>query len=228
MRSFRAAKLSGLLLAALVASSCSDPETKKVQHVQRGDQYAAEKRDEFAVVEYASAVKLDPKFGEARFKLAQTYERMSNLRAAFPEYIRAADALPDNREAQIKATGCCCWPGGSRTPRRARRRCSRRTRKMSRRSSCTPMRWRRCDDPAGALAQIEEALKVNPESSQAFMNLGVVRMQSGQAKEAEAAFRRAVAWIRPPLEARLGARELSVDGRTRAGSGGRHQGGACQ
>ena len=84
--------LGGLFLAALLATSCSNPETAKRRHVERGDQYAAEKRDEFAAVEYASAVKLDPKFGAARFKLAETYERLNNLRAAFAEYIRAADA----------------------------------------------------------------------------------------------------------------------------------------
>src|SRR5687767_1505146 len=92
------------LLALLVVSACSNPETQKRRHLEQGDKYAAEKRDDFAVIEYASAVKLDPKFGEARLKLAETHERMNNLRAAFPEYIRAADALPDHRDAQIKAT----------------------------------------------------------------------------------------------------------------------------
>ena len=47
-------------------------------------------------------------------------------------------------------------------------------------------------DPAGAIAQIEEALKISPDSSKAYVNLGVVRMQSGEAKAAEAAFRRAI------------------------------------
>src|SRR5687767_1065193 len=93
-----------LLLAALTAASCTDADTQKRRHLERGDQYAAEKRDDFAVVEYASAVQLDPKFGEARLKLAETHERMNNVRAAFPEYIRAADALPDNRDVQLKAT----------------------------------------------------------------------------------------------------------------------------
>src|SRR5688500_1299627 len=93
-----------LLLTSLVLSSCSNPEQDKLRHVEKGDQYVAEKRDQFAVVEYASAVKIDPKFGEARLKLAETYERMGNVRAAFPEYVRAADALPDNRELQLKAT----------------------------------------------------------------------------------------------------------------------------
>ena len=104
MRNAWIRRLGVLVLAALLLSSCSNPEKEKVQHLPRGDQYAAEKRDEFAVVEYASAVKIDPKFGEARLKLAQTYERLNNLRAAFPEYIRAADALPDDRDAQMKAT----------------------------------------------------------------------------------------------------------------------------
>src|SRR4051794_25082851 len=104
MKHLQTRALGALFLSVLLASSCSNPEKDKVRHVQRGDNYATEKRDEFAVVEYASAVKIDPKFGEARFKLAQTYERLGNLQAAAPEYIRAADALPDNRDAQLKAT----------------------------------------------------------------------------------------------------------------------------
>ena len=84
MRNARSRSFAVLVLAALLASSCSNPEQEKVRHVERGDQYAAEKRDEFAVVEYASAVKIDPKFGEARFKLAQAYERLGNMRAACP------------------------------------------------------------------------------------------------------------------------------------------------
>src|SRR5262245_4719050 len=103
MSNVRIRHLGALFLAVLITSSCSNPETEKVRHVERGDKYVAEKRDEFAVVEYASAVKIDPKFGTARLKLAETYERLHNPSAA-AEYIRAADALPDDRNAQTKAT----------------------------------------------------------------------------------------------------------------------------
>lgn len=84
MSNARIRHVGTLFLAALMASSCSNPETEKIRHLERGNQYAAEKRDQFAVVEYASAVKIDPKFGEARFKLAETYERLNNPSAAFP------------------------------------------------------------------------------------------------------------------------------------------------
>jgi len=196
-------RLGPAVLGALLISSCSNPDTEKVRHLERGNQYAAEKRDEFAIVEYANAVKLDPKFGEARFKLAQTYERMNNLRAAFPEYVRAADALPDDRAAQIKATQVLLLS------RRFEDAKARTTALLARNPKDLETLLLRADamaalrDPAGAIAEIEEALTVSPESSRAFANLGAVRMQSGEVKEAEAAFRQAIALDSSSVDAKL-------------------------
>ena len=195
--------LGALIAAALIASSCTDPQTQKVRHLERGDQYAAEKRDEFAVVEYASAVKIDPKYGEARLKLAEAYERLDNLRAAFPEYIRAADALPDDRKAQIKATQVLLL---SRRFEDAKARAAVLLEKNPKDVEALLLHanaMAALRDPAGAVAEIEEALEVNPNSSPAFVNLGAVRMQSGQAKEAEAAFRKAVELEPSSVDARL-------------------------
>src|SRR5687768_7188022 len=99
-----AGRASTLIALALLLAGCSSPEEQKQRHFEQGNTYVAEKRDDFAVIEYANAVRIDPKFGEARLKLAETYERMGNLQAAFPEFVRAADALPDNRDVQLKAT----------------------------------------------------------------------------------------------------------------------------
>jgi tetratricopeptide (TPR) repeat protein len=196
--------LSGLFVAVLLTSSCSDPQTQKLQHVARGDQYVAEKRDDFAVIEYASAVKIDPKFGEARFKLAQAYERMNNLPAAGAEYIRAADALPDDRTAQLKAIQVLLSAARFDDAKaRAAALLAKNPKDVDvlllHANAMMSLR-----DPAGALAQIEEALKVDPQSSVALARLGVVRQQSGQAKEAEAAFRRAVALDPSSADAKLG------------------------
>ena len=195
--------LAGLLLGVLLLSSCSDPDTEKVRHLERGNQYAAEKRDKFAVIEYSSAVKLDPKFGEARFKLAQTYERMNNLRAAFPEYVRAADSLPDHREAQIKATQMLLLAGRFEDAKARAAALLAKDPKNVEALLLHANAMAALRDPAGAIAQIEEALKVSPDSSQAFVNLGAVRMQAGAAKEAEAAFRQAVALEPSSVDARL-------------------------
>src|SRR5688500_20187214 len=79
------ARACRFVAAALLLTACSSPEEQKRRHFEQGNAYVAEKRDDFAVIEYANAVRIDPKFGEARLKLAETYERMNNIRAAFPE-----------------------------------------------------------------------------------------------------------------------------------------------
>ena len=191
------------LLTSLALSSCSNPETQKLRHLERGDQYAAEKRDDFAVIEYASAVELDPKFGEARLKLAETHERMNNLRAAYPEFIRAADALPDNRDAQLKATRILLMAGRFED---AKARVAVLLEKNPKDVDAMLLRANAMAglrDPAGAIAEIEEALKINPESSQAFVNLGAFRMQIGEAKLAEAAYRQAIALEPTAADAKL-------------------------
>src|SRR5688572_4879629 len=203
MRNARLRSACALLLAGLVLSSCSNPETQKMRHMEQGDKYAAEKRDDFAVIEYASAVKLDPKFGEARLKLAETHERMKNIRAAFPEYVRAADALPDHREAQIKATQVLLMMGRFDDAKaRAAALLAKNPKDVEalllHANAMTALR-----DPAGAVVEIEEALKINPDSSNALVGLGAVRMQSGDAKQAEAAFRQAIAVDPKSVDAKL-------------------------
>ena len=181
-----------LIALALWPLACSNPAVEKQRHFERGNQYAAEKRDEFAVIEYANAVRIDPKFGEARLKLAETYERMQNARAAFAELIRAADALPDNRDVQLKATRLLLFGGRFEDAKaRAAALLNKNPQDVDAllllASAMTALK-----DPEGAIAEIDEAMKLLPNDSRALVNLGAVRMHSGDAKEAEAAFRKAV------------------------------------
>lgn len=214
MRSVRIPGIGALFVVALGVTSCSSPDSEKVRHLERGDQYAAEKRDEFAAVEYARAVQLDERFGEARYKLAQTYERMNNLAAAFPEYVRAADALPGNRDAQIKATQVLLV---SRRFEDANARVTALIEKDPKDIEALLLRANAIaglQDASGAISQIEEALAVSPGDSRAFLSLGSVRMQTGQVKEAEAAFRQALTLDPASIQARLAfANFLSTIGR---------------
>ena len=86
--------LSTLLFATLVAGGCSsDPETAKRAFVKSGDQYVADKKYSEAIIQYRNAIQKDPKFGEARQKLADAYVQTGDLQNAGREYLRAADLL---------------------------------------------------------------------------------------------------------------------------------------
>src|SRR5262249_3911173 len=48
------------------------------------------------------------------------------------------------------------------------------------------------NEPTAAIAEIEEALKIQPGDSATFANVGTIRMRTGDAGEDEAAFRKAI------------------------------------
>jgi len=192
-----------LICLALLLASCRSPEAQKKKHFDQGNKYAAEKRDDFAVIEYANAVRIDPKFGDARLKLAETLERMGNVQAAFPEFIRAADALPNNRDVQLKATRFLLM---GRRFEDAKARAAALLKKNPNDVdalllSANAMASLR--DPEGATKEIQEALKVQPDDSRAFVSLGAIQMTTGAKKEAEDAFRRAITLKPSSVEAHL-------------------------
>lgn len=181
-----------LVVLALVLTACSSPEEQKQRHFEQGNAYVAEKRDEFAVIEYANAVRIDPKFGEARLKLAETYERMGNIQAAFPEFIRAADALPNNRDVQIKATELFVL---AQRFDDAKARATALLQKNPQDVDAMLLRasaMAELKDLEGALKEIEDALAIQPDEERAYLTLADVQVRGGQRQEAEASFRRAI------------------------------------
>src|SRR5690606_23821655 len=100
----RAPALTAAILAATLLGACStDPEYAKREYLESGNRYAAEGKYREAVVQYRNAIQQDPRFGEARYKLADAYAQLGDLQGAYREYVRAADLMPDNVEAQVKA-----------------------------------------------------------------------------------------------------------------------------
>ena len=94
----------GLLLVALalLASGCSSPEAQKQRHFDQGNKYSAEKRDDFAVIEYANAVRIDPKFGEAHNNLAVIY-MMSGKKTEAENAVKMAEKAGFKVNPQLKA-----------------------------------------------------------------------------------------------------------------------------
>src|SRR5262245_12043306 len=167
------------IAAPVLLLGCSSPQGQKQRHFERGNQYVADKRDDFAVIEYANAVRIDPKFGEARLRLAETYERMNNFRAAFPEFVRAADALPDDRNAQIKATQILLI---GRRFEDAKARAARLLAKDPKDIEALLLHANAVaalKDADGAIAEIEDALKIDPGNSRTLINLGAIQSASG-------------------------------------------------
>src|SRR3954449_10662167 len=91
-----ARSLCGLIaLAAVSAAACSgDPHAAMLKFAKSGDAFATAGKLPEAIIEYRNAVQQEPRAGDVRVKLAETYIRQGDLAKAIEEYVRAADALP--------------------------------------------------------------------------------------------------------------------------------------
>src|ERR1700733_3415289 len=93
-----------LIFGCSAMGACrKQPDIAKREYVRSGDRYAAQKQYQEAVIQYRNAVQLDPMFGDARLKLAETYEQLGDVGNASGEYVRAADLLSSNADVQVKA-----------------------------------------------------------------------------------------------------------------------------
>ena len=76
-----------LLTAALTSAGCS--KTAK-EYYDAGDRYVEAGKLREASIEYRNAIAQDPRFGDARYKLARTYLKLEEPGRALPELVRAA------------------------------------------------------------------------------------------------------------------------------------------
>lgn len=202
-RSF-CSRLAAVLTFAVLVSGCqTDPEAQKQKYLRNGDRLAAEKNFQAAIVEYRNAIRLDDRFGLARYKLGRAYGQVQNWQRARAEFVRAADLLPDDIDAQLAAALALLQSGefeDARTRAEAALTLDANSgdAHLVRGAAAAGMR-----DFDAAIKAFEEGLVVDPNRTELHVTLGNVRSIQGNAGEAEASFRRAVAVNPQSVSARL-------------------------
>jgi len=194
--------IAGLVWSVALAA-CSNSEQAKKEHFENANRFMAQDKYQEAIVEYRNALKEDPKFGEARLKLAAAYQQVGNVNQAFREYVRAADLLPQNNDAQVKAAGFLIAAGQFEDARtRIQPVIDRDPTNVDAQlilgNALVGMK-----DLDGAVKEIEEAIKLEPGRGLTYSNLAAVKMQQGQQAEAKAAFLKAVEVDPKSIQARL-------------------------
>jgi tetratricopeptide (TPR) repeat protein len=124
---------------------------------------AAGKYEE-AVVEYRNARKLDPGSGEARVKLAEAFMQVANFGSALGEFVRAADLLPDNLPLQLRTGNLLLLAGRFDDAKaRAEKVLAKDAGNVSAQIIIANA-LAGLKDLDGAVAQIEEALRIAPDA----------------------------------------------------------------
>jgi tetratricopeptide (TPR) repeat protein len=183
---------SGIVVLALCAAACSNPEAEKQQAFESGNRYFDEKKYNDAILEYRNAIRIDPRFGEARKKLAEAYGYSGNPQAAFAEQIRAADLLPGDVEAQIKASAYLLLARQFEDAKTRAQRALALDPKNTQGLLILGNALAGLRDIDGAIAQVEQAIAIDPTNAGSYANLAGLRLAEGDRDEARVAYNKAV------------------------------------
>jgi len=198
-----------LLVVLVPLAACSrDPEAKKRSYLASGDRYVEQKKDREAVVEYRKAIQLDPRFGEARYKLAGTYERLGDPGNAYREFVRAADLLPDKDDVQLKAGQYQLIAGQYDQAKRIAEALLKKDPKNVSAKLVEANAMAGSKDLTGAIAELETAVEIDPRRISTYLNLAVFKAVNGEPAQAEAVLRNAIAMEPGSADARMGLANL--------------------
>jgi tetratricopeptide (TPR) repeat protein len=182
-----------MVVAMCVAvAGCGDPETRRKKYMASGDEYMKQGDFAAAIIQYSNAVANVPKYGEGHLKLAEAYLANNQIKAAFPEFVRASDLLPDDIPTQLK-TGHLLIKAGRFNDAKARARAV----LLKDQSNVDALLLlgnalagvRNVDE---AVNVIERAVGVDPERAGTYTNLAVLELAQGDRQQAEVAFKRAI------------------------------------
>jgi putative PEP-CTERM system TPR-repeat lipoprotein len=194
-----------ILLAVAVSVSCSrDPEVAKREYVASGDRFRQENKIKEAIVQYRNAIKQDPRFGEARFKLAEAYVEDGDWRRASREYIRAADLMPKDVTAQIKAGRVLLFARQFQDAATRAHAALALDRRNVEAQVLLGNALAGLKDVEGAVEEIREAINLDPANALGYVSLGALEHAAGRGREAQAAFEKAIEADSRSVPAHLG------------------------
>lgn len=89
------------LLVGVIASCSRDPNVRKQKYYNVAMRYFNKGKYREASLELRNAVKIDPRFSDAHYQLAQCYLKLGFTGQAYAELLKAIDAEPHHWKAQI-------------------------------------------------------------------------------------------------------------------------------
>ena len=169
-----------------------DPKATAQEHLAKGNQQLERKAYPEAIIEYRRAIQADPRLGHARLQLATAYAATGDGVNALREYVRAADLLPEDRDAQQKAGTFMLLAGQYQDAQGLAQRMLQRNPNDLTGHILLANALAGLKDTDGAVASFEKALALDPGRANTYSELGSIQMASGNREAAEKAFRKAL------------------------------------
>jgi len=190
-----------MLTALALSAGCS--KTNPDELFAKGNALFEKQRWAEAVMQYRMAVQADPRRGDIRGKLAEAHFNNRDLVSALREAVAAADLLPSDLAAQVRAGNLLLMAGQFEDAR------GRADKALAVDANHVPAIVLKANSMAGlkdldgALAEFQEAIALRPEGDGLYASAGLVQLARGDRKAAEATFRKALEVAPDSVQARV-------------------------
>jgi Tfp pilus assembly protein PilF len=175
-----------VLVTTVALGACrQDPATKVRGFVSSGDNYVKQGKFAEAAVQYRNAIQTDPQAADARVKLGETLLQTGDFANALGEYVRAADLRPEDNALQVKAGSLLLLAGRAEDAKARVSKVLEREPKNVDAQIVTANALAGLKDVDAAVSQIEDALRVDPNRSGTYSNLGALELSRGKRDAAE-------------------------------------------
>jgi len=190
------------LLATALLSGCSrDPTVRRQKYFESGQRYFAESKYAEAVIQYSNAIRIDPRFAQAHYELAQAYLRLGDNNHAYPELTRTVELAPDNYRAHTDLANLLVTarnPDGSPQAESLKQAKSHLDllREKQPNSAETHKAWSNYyavqNDVSAAIEEMQQAIALDPKRSESYLVLGVLQQSAKLTDQAEESYKKAI------------------------------------
>lgn len=205
-----------LLLCSVLApflTGCSrDPNVRKQKYFSSGENYFALGKYREAMIQYANAIQIDPRFVRAHAKLAQALLKLGDNNRAFQELNRTVELDPDNAVARTDLANLLITvrsPEGSLVPEIMQQ-------------AKVQLDWLSTNHPddaethqawanyysaegdlASAAREIQKSIELNPSLSGSYLMLALLQARLDLPEQAESNFKKSIEMEPKALKSQL-------------------------
>jgi tetratricopeptide (TPR) repeat protein len=204
--------LVGFLIPVLFAGCNRDPNVRKQKFLESGNRYRDQGKIREAAIQYANALQLDPRFGEAHYQLGEAYLKLKDYNRAYAELSRTVDLTPDNYPARVDLADLLISSrnrDGSLNPDHLKQA----------RTHLDFLREKQPDNPdthlawanyyaalgnvGSAIQETQKAIAADPGRHDSYLSLAFFQLRANQPDQAEVSFKKAAALGPKAMSAQL-------------------------
>lgn len=161
--------------------------------MESGVKYFSNHKYPEAIIQFRSAIQIDPKYAAAHYQLARTYFAAGNSPAAYREFNQAAGLDPGNLDAKLNVAKLLLENRQYPEAETITRTVIQADPKNAEAHAILGEKYLLGHDLPNALAELRKAVELDPARVEGYAAVGSVYLAQGKPEDAEAAYQKAIA-----------------------------------